>query len=175
VGPSPAHATGRAQSLDFRCAVALFGHMGVEADLRRMSDAERATLAGWLALHKTWRAVLHGGSFHQGESTGGATWWLAREADRALLGVFTLVPPDAAHEPPLRLPPLDDTGLWRVRLLRSAGLARARSDAPSTWLDALRGDGVLAGGAELARVGLPLQAMNPESAWIVSFERVVGA
>ena len=66
VGPAPAHSTGRAQSMDFRCAVALFGHMGVEADVRKLEATERASLTRWISLYKEWRGVLHSGAFHQG-------------------------------------------------------------------------------------------------------------
>ena len=49
VGASPAHATGRAQPLAFRAAVAQPGHFGIELDPRRMDEAERAELAEWIA------------------------------------------------------------------------------------------------------------------------------
>jgi alpha-galactosidase len=39
VGASPAHATGRAQALAFRAAVAMPGHFGVEMDPRTLDGA----------------------------------------------------------------------------------------------------------------------------------------
>ena len=44
------HQTGRALPLQFRAATALFGHFGIEWDLTATDEADRAALAGWIAL-----------------------------------------------------------------------------------------------------------------------------
>ena len=170
VGPAPAHTTGRSQSLDLRCAVALFGHMGVEADVRKLSGEDAQTLAHWIGIYKTWRCVLHAGRFSQGRSANGV-WWLAQHQGCAILGVFTQTAPASMHHAPLRLPGLDGDGPWHIRLLGQAGQERARGDAASPWLDALRSDGVLCSAPELQYIGLPLPNMNPESALVFSLER----
>lgn len=51
----------RALPLDFRCAVALFGHLGIEWDLTEASSAERAQLAAWVTYYKQRRSLLHSG------------------------------------------------------------------------------------------------------------------
>ena len=170
VGPAPAHSTGRSQTMAFRCAVALFGHMGVEADLRQLDAAERHTLQEGISLYKQWRAVLHGACQWQGRTAQGV-WWLAAQADAALLGVFTTEASDTPHHAPLRLPLTALEGRWRVRLLTQAGMERARGDAPAPWLQCLRGEGAVLSVAELAQVGLPLPLMNPESALVLSLTR----
>ena len=180
VGPAPAHTTGRSQSLALRCAVALFGHMGVEADVRKLSDTEGNTLAHWIGIYKAWRAVLHTGRFSQGRSANGV-WWLAQQEGRAILGVFSQTPPASMHHAPLRLPSLQQptststgtstaTGVWRVGLLGMAGQERARGDARSPWLDSLRQSGVQCATGELHAMGLPLPNMNPESALVLSLD-----
>ncbi len=170
VGPAPAHATGRTQSLDFRCAVALFGHMGVEADVRRFDEASRDRLAWWLALYKRWRHVVHHGVIDQGQTPSGAIWWLASNAQTHLLCVIMPVPPDTVQASPVRLPTLAASGAWRVRLLARAGQLRQRSGQHSPWIDALEHDGVCLSGDELAHIGLPLPTMQPESALYFSLE-----
>jgi alpha-galactosidase len=169
VGPAPAHTTGRSQSLELRCAVALFGHMGVEADVRKLTPEEAHTLGHWIAIYKAWRGVLHGGTFSQGRTASGV-WWLAQNGARAILGVFTQRAPTSMHHAPLRLPGLVGDGLWQLRLLGTAGQERARGDARAPWLDALRQDGVRCSAAELQNIGLPLPNMNPESALVFSLE-----
>jgi len=166
VGPAPAHSTGRTQSLDFRCAVASFGHMGIEADIVKMTTEERATLAGWIAFHQQWRDVIHAGRIHQGSTPSGRRWWLAHTQQRSLLVVITTVPPSHAHEPPLQLRPLLDTGPWRVQLARQVGHPRARTRSEAPWLTTLLTDGVVMTGGELAAIGLSLPVMHPESALI---------
>jgi alpha-galactosidase len=170
VGPAPTHTTGRTQSLDFRCAVAAFGHMGVEADVVKMTAPERQTLAAWIAFHKQWRHVLHGGRIHQGATAPGRRWWLARTEQQAVLAVITTAPPSHTQEPPVQLRPLAGPRSWRVRLARRAGHPRARDDEDPAWLAALAGDGVVMTGDELAGIGLALPVMNPESALIVLLE-----
>ncbi len=100
-------------------------------------------------------------------------WWLAQTADRALLAVITLTPPDYSHQPALPLPAFKGTGAWRLRLAQSVGLERARAEATAPWRDALLApEGVRAHGDELSTLGLPLPTMNPESAVYYSFELV---
>ena len=169
VGPAPAHSTGRAQSMDFRCAVAFFGHMGVEADVRKLGAAEAQTLSRWIALHKQWRHVLHHGTFSQGTTANGV-WWLVQTDQQAILGIFTLEHPQSLHHAPLRLPGFNAgaSGMYRVRLLGRAGHERARGEAPATWLDALQADGVQYCADELQHLGLSVPNMNPESALVFS-------
>jgi alpha-galactosidase len=62
VGPRDCHITGRRLSMAMRAGVALFGHMGLEMDLRELTDAEASELAAAIALHKRHRALIHGGN-----------------------------------------------------------------------------------------------------------------
>lgn len=169
VGPAPAHSTGRSQSMDFRCAVALFGHMGVEADVRKLGNAELACLTHWIAIYKTWRGVLHSGTFSQG-STANGVWWLVQTPTRCVLGVYTVQAPASPHHAPVLLHGFAAESAWRVRLIGMAGQERARGQSPAAWLDALQGAGVVHSGAELCHMGLSVSNMNPESALVFSFE-----
>jgi len=171
VGPAPAHSTGRAQSMDFRGAIAMFGHMGVEADVRHLNADDHDALKRWVGHYKTWRNVLHSGNFSQGTTANGV-WWLVEGDSKCILNVITVGAPDTPHHAPLRLTSFEDKALWRVRLLGKAGQERARGSSTSLWLDVLSGDGVVMSGAEIARVGLPVPNMNPESALVFTFERI---
>jgi alpha-galactosidase len=61
VGPASCHITGRKLSLELRAHVALFGHMGLELDLRQLDDAELARLTQHIATYKAFRPLLHSG------------------------------------------------------------------------------------------------------------------
>jgi alpha-galactosidase len=171
VGPSPAHSTGRSQSMDFRCAIALFGHMGVEADVRHLSVHEQQTLQRWVGHYKAWRDTLHSGVYSQGTTAHGV-WWLVASEARCILNVITTSAPDVPHHAPVRLPWFEGDAQWRVRLLDRAGQERARGAATSGWLDALSGEGVVFAATELSKIGLPVPNMNPESALVFSFARI---
>ncbi|HEY5821167.1 MAG TPA: alpha-galactosidase [Propionibacteriaceae bacterium] len=62
IGASQAHTTLRRHDLSFRAQTALWGHLGIEWDLTSLSPAELDELAGWVALHKRLRPLLHTGT-----------------------------------------------------------------------------------------------------------------
>ncbi len=169
VGPSPNPITGRRLSMDFRAKVAMFGHMGVEADPARMTERERETLAAHIALYKAWRGVLHRGALwrlthpdpniaammvvHQGTA-------LALAAQTAFSPMF-----DAA---PLRLSGLDPDARYRVSLPEPWPAKAQRYLArPDLWRT-----GITLSGAALMGQGLALPLTHPETAWLVALERL---
>ncbi|WP_374200141.1 alpha-galactosidase [Streptomyces sp. AC555_RSS877] len=57
--PLPHHRS--THDLAFRAGTALFGNLGLEWDLTRTTETERAELASWIALYKQLRGLLHTG------------------------------------------------------------------------------------------------------------------
>jgi alpha-galactosidase len=169
VGPSPGPITGRKLAMDFRAKVAIFGHMGVEADPARMSDTERECLAAHIALYKAWRGVLHQGALwrldhpdpdvtgmmvtHEGKA-------LALAAQTAFSPVF-----DAA---PVRLAGLEPDARYRVTL-PAPWPPRARHYLANA--DAWR-DGLTLSGTALMTQGLALPLTHPETAWLIALEKL---
>ncbi len=159
IGASPAHATGRSQSLGFRAAVALPGHFGVELDPRRLSDADRAELADWIEFQKSWRHLLHGSTTWLGEGSDGLAWQAVGTPKEFLLFAIQTPPQQNRRPQPLRLPFLADAATCKVELLRIGGGGRAHAarrpvlfDLPSSW-----------SGSWLASAGLPLPPLKAES------------
>jgi alpha-galactosidase len=171
VGPATAHTTGRSHTLAFRCAVALFGHMGVEVDLRRLSDAERAELARWIAHHKKWRDVVHHGVMRQG-SHHGLAWMQSRAEDgsAALVALVRRHEEAPRHALPLRVPGLAPQRRFRAHALHVPHVAHSQRSTPV--IDALMTGTLELGGAELATIGLPLPMLPPESAIVVGLRAV---
>ena len=161
VGASPAHATGRTQSLGFRAAVALPGHFGVECDPRRLSDVDRAELADWIAFYKHWRGLLHGGRVWQGEGADGLLWQAQGRDDDCLLFVIRRDPPADRRPQPLRLPFLDGDAHYTLTLLRVAGTSTPLpADEPRRL-----------SGSWLANAGVPLPPLGAESVAIYHVRR----
>ncbi|MEO0031691.1 MAG: hypothetical protein RIS94_1449 [Pseudomonadota bacterium] len=170
VGASPAHATGRSQSLSFRAAVAMSGHFGVEMDPRTLSETGRAELADWIEFHKQWRGLLHGGTVWQGIAADGLVWQAQGTPREFLLFVTRIAPPLDRRPQPLKLPFLAQSGRCDVRLLRIAGGEHGHA-APSTPLaQTMHAGPVPIDGAWLAAGGLPLPAMKAESVAIFHVE-----
>lgn len=169
VGPSPNPITGRRTAMDFRAKVALFGHMGVEADPARMTDAERATLAAHIALYKAWRDVLHAGAlWHLDYPDPAVTGMIVTHEGKALaLAAQTAFSPvfDAA---PVRLKGLEAQARYRVTLPAPwPARAAAYLANPDAWRD-----GLTLSGAALMAQGLALPLTHPETAWLIALEKI---
>ena len=61
VGSSPDHTSGRRHSMAFRAATALWGHMGLELDVRALDEHDRSELVRWIEAYKSFRPLLHSG------------------------------------------------------------------------------------------------------------------
>lgn len=170
VGTAPAHTTGRSQSLAYRAAVALPGHLGVELDVRTLDAHDRAELAAWIALYKRLRDRLHGGRVWLGEGQDGLLWQAHGDPDDLLLFVYRNDPSTHRYTPPLRLPMLDAGARYRVDEVRPDGIPAAPARAPV--LEAIGGaDGMCFDGAWLVHAGLPVPRGHAETAWIVCLRR----
>ncbi|MGB3470691.1 MAG: alpha-galactosidase, partial [Erythrobacter sp.] len=169
VGPSPNPITGRATCMDFRAKVALFGHMGVEADPRAMSEDERRALAAHIALYKDWRGVLHTGDLwrldHPDPGVGGLM--VSHGAKAIALAAQT----GFAQEfdvAPVRLKGLDPAASYRVTLPEPWPVkASAYLAAPDGWRE-----GLTLSGTALMTQGIALPLTHPETAWLIALERL---
>lgn len=162
VGASPAHATGRTQSLAFRAAVAMPGHFGIELDPRRLDDADREELADWIAFHKQWRGLLHSGSLSLGEGPDGLVWQAQGRSDEFLLLAYRTTPALDRRPQPLKLPFLAEAGQCEIELLRIAsGRQQHAIPLPAVWQSPAS-----LTGSWLAHAGLPMPPLGAETAAI---------
>jgi alpha-galactosidase len=176
VGTAPAHSTGRSQSMAFRAAVALPGHLGVELDARSLSAADAQELRGWIAVYKQLRERLHHGRVWRGHCADGVVWQAHGDEDRAdlLLLAYRLRPSDHRYPPALRLPMLDPAASYRVNEVLPAGAVRktGRHDT-APFFDAINTpEGLQLHGAWLAQAGLPLPRAQAETVFIVRLTRL---
>jgi alpha-galactosidase len=139
VGTAPAHSTGRSQSMDFRAAVALPGHFGVELDVRSLVGSERETLRGWIVAYKAKRDCLHHGKVWMGEAGDGIVWQAHGDADDMLLLIYRVAPMAQRHMPVLRLAMLDPARRYAVE---------GHADYDGAWL---------------IQMGLPIPPMMAET------------
>jgi len=162
VGASPAHATGRTQSMAFRAAIASMGHFGVELDPDALNPADRDELAQWIGFARAARQIAHGGGVWLGEGADGLVWQAQGCPTRGLLlWVVRCDPPQDRRPQPLRLPFLAGQGDLAVRLLGIAGgLAGHAAPLPPLWQGT---DPAVFSADWLARAGLPLPPLKAES------------
>lgn len=173
VGPSPAHSTGRRLEMAFRTSTAMFGHMGVEADLTKMSELDRVVLRHGIDTYKRFRSLIHTGDVVRFEPAGTARGTciahgvVAPDRREALVSFVRLAPSASLGSPPLLLPGLIDDGEYRIELVpmvpEGDGLVGPIETRPR-WV---RGEPMSMSGRELATVGLPMPLVRPETAVVV--------
>jgi alpha-galactosidase len=160
IGASPAHSTGRSQSLDFRAAVALPGHLGVELDVRKLNASDRSQLAAWIALYKQLRDTLHTEIWF-GDAGDSLLWQAHGTAEQFLLIVYRVEPTHQRHMPSIKLPFVDVASRYQIESIATPG-----DDTAPLAYNALQFDG-----SWLANVGLPAPPMKGEAAVIFSIRK----
>ncbi|MFG2074860.1 alpha-galactosidase [Nonomuraea maritima] len=165
VGAPHDHITGRSLPLAFRAATALFGHMGVEWDLTSASEAELEELAGWIALHKRLRPLLHAGRVVRADHPDpSALLHGVVLPDRAVFAYVQLTSRVTVGGEPLRLPGLDPQAVYEVRV--------AGPEPDGARLPDWAGGPVRLSGSVLGELGLPAPSLRPASALLVELLRV---
>lgn len=169
IGPRRTHTTGRVHDITFRAITALFGHLGIEADLVEFDERELEVVRAAIELYREHRGLLHGGDTVRLDLDGP---WLAHgvyatDRSRALVSVAALELARTAVMGPLRLPGLDPTRRYRVTPLLLPHAPRSADLAPSSWWR----DGVLvATGRQLSVHGLRLPTLQPASALLLQVD-----
>ncbi|QIK72623.1 alpha-galactosidase [Propioniciclava coleopterorum] len=170
IASGTSHTTGRSHTLNFRAATAVFGHLGIEWDLRTAGPEDRAELAEWIAFYKRERGLLLRGDLiridHPDPAilAGGV---VAPDRSRAVFSHALVASPDTALPGRLRLPGLDADRRYRVRPLLAGRPPALRP--PAWWGD---GEGVVLTGAALAGAGVAAPLMFPENAVLHLVEAV---
>jgi alpha-galactosidase len=158
VGASPDHSTGRRTSVELRALTALFGHFGIEADIRAFSERELKALRGGIELYKTHRALNHAGRIvRQTHPDPAAVATMIVGETMALATYAQLDTPARASPDPLRLLGLDPAARYRVRLVnppRPPGVGMKRAPALAS------GVAVEVTGRTIESVGLPLPVLR---------------
>ena len=171
VGPTESHSTGRVHDLGFRAITAMFGHFGIEWDIRQASDEDRERLAAAIVVYKAQRELIASGRMVRMDHPDPAmqvTGVVAQDGSRALFSIAALA--TSANEVPLpvRFGGLDPDRAYRVELALPPGPQAVNERAGVAWTDA---SPVLTG-RMLGTLGLPMPILNPEQALLVTLTAV---
>jgi len=171
IGPRHSHTTGRVLDIGFRAITALFGHMGIEADLTEFDERDLEVVRAAIALYREHRELLHGGDSVRFDI---AAPWLAHgvyaeDRSRGLVCVAALALSRTAATDPVRLHDLDPDRRYHVTPIRLPHDTAIANLTPPPWWGA---GGLVATGRQLAVHGVRVPALNPASAVLLS---LVGA
>ena len=170
IASGASHTTNRLHALSFRAVTALFGHLGVEWDLRQASEAEFAELAGWIRLHKENRELLHGGELvrlDHPDASLSLNGVVAADGSSGLFAYVSLARSTVASPGRIRLPGLSPTAKYRVEPALVGGLPHGADTAPWWELGPLE-----LTGAALASTGVVMPRLRPEQAVLLRAVRV---
>ncbi|GAA4349306.1 alpha-galactosidase [Microbacterium rhizosphaerae] len=177
IGPPRAHTTGRALDLSFRAITALFGHLGIEWDLREAGAAELETLARAVALYKEHRGLLHTGRRVNADLPDPNLLLhgvIAGDGSEGLFAAVALGSSVATMPGSVGLPGLDPQRRYRVEpiALDSSGPGESTDAGPRSsfmqiaapaWME----EGAEASGSFLAEVGVALPILQPAHALLL--------
>jgi len=181
IGPTTSHTTARTHDLSFRAITALFGHFGMEWDVRMVQGDERDELKRFIGLYKEHRGLIHGGRMIRADVAddslmlhGVVSQRPVQQGDTAAL--FALVSTRTAFAEQtgrIIIPGLEADRGYRVEavfpLPADADYAHNYTQVqPPAWL----ADGAQASGRFLSTVGLPMPILNPEHAVLLRFTAV---
>lgn len=164
------HTTLRQHDLQFRALPQVWCHVGVEVDIRTMSDDERAELGEWIAFYKANRELLHAGTVVNADHPDTAFWIngvVAKDQSEAIYGVVAMERSVAWPPGLMRLPGLDDAKRYRVSLLPPAAGYDWHIDFP-LWAV----DGVELSGRVLRERGLQIVPIHPEHGYLLHVEQI---
>ncbi len=164
------HTTGRTHSLAFRASVALFGHLGVEWDIRSCSSQERAALADWIRLHKDLRELIRSGRVVRSDTADpriAVQGVVSENRGRAVYLFAQTAILDTSTAGRVVLPGLDPQRRYAVTVADPGGETAPGHQAP--WQERERA--VLPGDV-LGHVGLVMPSLRPEHAVLIDVREV---
>ena len=173
VGGPVSHSNGRTSTLPMRAATALFGHFGIESDLRTFSSLDLEELARWVTYYRANRDLFHSGTaVHADVDDPNADLRGVVSADQSrAVFVFTQVGSSSTYPPlPLRFPGLDDQTLYTVRIPSSPAPDSNSGQSPLEWSE----QPLVLPGRVLQSVGLRAPVLFPERATVIEFSATGG-
>jgi alpha-galactosidase len=175
IGPTTSHTTARTHELSFRAVTAMFGHFGLEWDLRQLDGAERSELAAAITLYKEHRSLLHSGRMVRADEPDPALMLhgvVAHDGSAALYALVSVATSYSEVPGRVALPGLRPGTDYRVELAYpAAGSGHTFTQTrPPAWL----AGGIAASGRFLAEFGLPMPVLNPEHGLLLSVRALPG-
>ena len=167
VGPKDCHITGRSIAMATRAGVAMFGHMGIEANLLTMEESDKTELKAAVALHKQHRQLIHGGDLVRLESAHNENSFGVISTDRqeALFSYALLDSHRNSAPGRLRFCGLDPEAQYNINIVWPL----QPSSISTSILDVING-AVISGDA-LTNFGVQLPIMLPQSLLIFYLQK----
>ena len=159
IGAEHSHTTQRQHPLSYRGEKALWGNLGVELNLLVEDESSRDAVGAWIAVHKQFRELLHGGvNVHADLSEPAARLEgvVAHDQSEALFALSLTERPRTWPLGQIAIPGLDDGTVYSVAVVDPQGGSIA-PDQPE-WLR----NGTELSGRVLRIVGVQMPNLDPD-------------
>ena len=173
IGPRVCHTSGRQFPMSFRASVAASRAMGLEMDLRELTDDEADLIKQAIARFKDWRSDMRSGLLHRLDSDDAnvlAEVQVAPGQDRFMLYSGQMQPSAQQFARPLRLAGLTPDALYDIRLENADEVEEVMNRGAKSPL--IAGETVRLSGAYLMHNGLQLPNAFPNTIWVLTGERI---
>jgi alpha-galactosidase len=174
VGPTTSHTTARTHSLSFRAITAMFGHFGMEWDVRTLTDSDLLELSEAVSLYKKHRALIHSGVAVHGDlvdpayQLGGT---VAQDGSEALYSFVSVATSFDEIPGQVGFPGLNPDTTYEVRVVFPTATSPYGDRGNVGWIPGA----FTATGRFLAEVGLPMPILNPEHGVLIHLVQTTGA
>lgn len=167
VGPRDCHITGRRVSIEMRCAVALFGHFGIEMDPRELTESETQTLTQAIAFYKAERSFIRSALLQRLDSDGDSINFglVAPDQSRAIFAYNSVKETARTMPARLRFAGLNAAAHYRLTL---AWPSQLKEYSPS-MLQVVPGE--IFTGEALMHFGVQMPILHPQSSLIFVLEQ----
>jgi alpha-galactosidase len=162
------HQTGRYMPMSLRGATALYGHLGIEADVTQLGQDDIAELAGWIELYKRHRGLLHSGRVVRIDTPDDTAWMhgvVAADRSAALVSYVQLDEPRNDQPAALRVPGLDPARRYQVSDVTPGRLCPRRRGLEEPGIPAVQ-----VTGAALGDIGLAIAPRRALTAAVILIE-----
>ncbi|HEU5387238.1 MAG TPA: alpha-galactosidase [Streptosporangiaceae bacterium] len=162
------HQTGRYMPMSLRGATALYGHLGIEADITKLSQDEITELAGWIELYKRHRGLIHSGRVVRIDTPDDTAWMhgvIAADRSAALVSYVQLNEPGNDQPSALRVPGLDPARRYRLSDVTPGSLRPRRSGLAELGIPVIE-----ASGTALGEIGLAIAPRRALTASVILIE-----
>ncbi|MEO1043511.1 MAG: alpha-galactosidase [Pseudomonadota bacterium] len=173
VGPKICHITGRVLDMSFRVGTALFGHMGIEADLSAETEQDLTILKDGIKLYKEYRALIHSGDFYRLDRIDAfnCVGVVAKDQTEALFSCTKLSDQRSSLPGRVRLTGLAARSFYRVRLIWPGASPSITTPSIVEAAD-LYGKGSILSGEALHQFGIQLPLVKPNTCLIFHLQVV---
>jgi len=173
IGPRVCHTSGRQFPMAFKASVAASRAMGIEMDLRELTDNEAKEITSAIATFKERRTLLHTGKLYRLESADPDVipeMHVSNSGDKFILFAAQMQPSRQQIARPLRLTGLDARARYKVTLDNPDEVVEVMNRGDKNPLVA--GETIILSGTLLMQRGLHLPNAFPDTIWTVLGERL---